>query len=361
MTIDLLDALLTLPDMLSARISPDGRWAAWSWLGVGATADVYAAPTDGSQPPVKLTESDENVFLTSWTPDSRAVLVAQDHDGDERYRLFRVDLDQPGVMQPLTEATPNYFLRGGDLHPNGRWLVYGANVDESGQEIEPTWIYRHDLETGERTPLARPHRTGFMRVRLSPDGQHVIYYRKERGRSGLQLWLVGIDGGSDREIVNAGDDRKVFGSWLPDSSGVIVLAETATHTRVGIWSLSDGALRWLVDDPARNVEDAYVPFGSDQAVIVEVDQARTCPSLVDLASGVETRLPAARGDLQPLAPTPDGAWIGRYSSSQQPADLVRFTPGDCAGAVREPHARLGAHAAHARRLRPGGGLPLEVR
>ena len=31
----------------------------------------------------------------------------------------------------------------------------------TGQEIEPTWIYRHDLETGERIPLAKPEKGGY--------------------------------------------------------------------------------------------------------------------------------------------------------------------------------------------------------
>lgn len=326
-----LDALLDLPRLFDAQVSPDGRWAAWVWLGISATAHVYAAPTDASQPPIKLSDGDENVFLVSWTPDSQAVLVAQDHDGDERFQLFRVDLANPGVMQPLTEANPNFFLRGGSLHPNGHWLVYGANVDEHGSEIEATWIYRHDLDTGERVPLARPQRTGYMQVSLSPDGQHVLYYRKERSAAGLQLWLANTDGkptGEDREIFNAGDEKKVYASWFPDSRRVLVLAETETHFRVGVWTLDDGALRWLLDDPQRNIEDAYAPFGSDEIVTVEIDHAQTHCALLDpttLSERIRTEFP---GNLLPLAPTPDGAWIGLYYSSQQPADIVRFTPGD---------------------------------
>jgi hypothetical protein len=50
-----LDALLALPNASGAEVSPDGRWAAWTWLRAGPTADVYAAPTDGSAPPLRLT------------------------------------------------------------------------------------------------------------------------------------------------------------------------------------------------------------------------------------------------------------------------------------------------------------------
>ena len=166
-----LDALLSLPGMSSPIVSWDGKWVAWTWFRAGPTADVYVAPTDGSKPPTRLTDTLDNTFLVSWTPDNRAILVEQDKDGNERAQLFRVDLTRPIVMTALTESEPNYFIRGGDLHPNGRWLVYGANFDvETVQEIEPTWIYRHDLRTGERLPLARPEKGGYIIPELSPIG-----------------------------------------------------------------------------------------------------------------------------------------------------------------------------------------------
>jgi hypothetical protein len=65
------------------------------------------------------------------------VIVSQDKDGNERVQLFRVDLDYPLTLIPLTEPGPNYFIRGGSLHPRENWLVYGANVHpESGEETE---------------------------------------------------------------------------------------------------------------------------------------------------------------------------------------------------------------------------------
>src|SRR5262245_10083820 len=101
-----LDALLTLPNLYDAAVSPDGRWVAWTWLRAGPTAEVYAAPTDGSAAPTRLTDSPEDTRLVSWALDSRAVLVQHDHAGDERAQLFRVDLDRPCVMAPLTEPSP---------------------------------------------------------------------------------------------------------------------------------------------------------------------------------------------------------------------------------------------------------------
>ncbi|HET9222327.1 MAG TPA: prolyl oligopeptidase family serine peptidase [Roseiflexaceae bacterium] len=79
-----LDALLALPMLDNAAISRDGKWAAWAWWKAAPTADVYIAPTDGSAPPTRLTDSDENTILVAWAPDGRSLLVRQDHGGDER-------------------------------------------------------------------------------------------------------------------------------------------------------------------------------------------------------------------------------------------------------------------------------------
>ena len=328
---DYLDALLGLPQLGTTDISPDGAWVAWVWYGVGPTADVYAAPTDGSSRPLRLTDTDEETELVSWSPDSRAVVVSQDHGGDERAQLFRLDLDRPGALRPLTESSPPFYLHGGSLHPNGRWLVYAMNFDvSSGEEIEPTWVYRHDLNTGERRPLACPEKPAYCVPDLNDAGTHILYNRQDIDPAGSQVWLVDVEGREDREILNFGPKAKVEASWLPDSRRVLFLAEAETHRRLGVWDLASRQIRWLLDDPTRNLEWAFVPRGSERAtaVVVEIREARTRASLLDVETGEETRLPEAPGNLIPRRPLPGGAWIGRYYSATHPADLVRFTPAD---------------------------------
>src|SRR5947209_15775407 len=92
-----LEALLGVPRLGTNIVSPDGTWVAWTWSGVGAAANVYAAPLDGREGPVQLTAARERTVPRSWTPDSSAVVVAQDHGGDERVQLSRVALETPGV------------------------------------------------------------------------------------------------------------------------------------------------------------------------------------------------------------------------------------------------------------------------
>jgi dipeptidyl aminopeptidase/acylaminoacyl peptidase len=323
-----LDALLNLPNIdneLLPQVSRDGKWVAWTWFHTGPNPDVFVAPTDGSTPPIRLTETDQNTFLVSWTPDSRAVIVEQDKDGDERVQLFRVDLASPLTLNPLTEPEPNYYIRGGTLHPSETWLVYGANVHpESGDETEETWLYLHDLTSGERRPLTQPKNPCYTFPKLNAAGTHILYQRADRHPAGRQVWLATVDGLQDRELFNFGDAIKVFTNWHPDGKRALVLAETDTHRKLGVWELDGDEVRWLIDDPARDIQAVFVPEGCDEAVIVENVQGRVRSSFLNLGSGDEFAVPTSEGNLIPLAPMENGEWIGFYYSACQPGDIVRF-------------------------------------
>jgi len=320
-----LDSLLTLPGIFRPIISRDQKFVAWTWFRMGPAADVFVAPADGSRPPLRLSETPDNTYLVSWVPDSNAVIVTEDKGGNERYQLFLIDLNDPLDMHPLTEEDPSFYIRGGMLHPNKKFLLYGANYDfESDKEIDQTWIYRHDLRTGERLVLAKPEKSGYIVPELSTDGSLVIYPRKDCHPAGVQIWLVDINGQNDRELINLGDDVKVFASWFPETHKLLVIAETSSHRKVGVINLPQDQIDWIIDDPNRNIEDAYVPFGSNEIVILDVQQARIRSSLLDPLTRTERKIPFEDGNLIPLGPFSPDEWIGIFYSSKQPEELCRF-------------------------------------
>ena len=105
-----IDALLGVPRSYAPEVSPDGKWVAWAWQGVDPRIEVYAARTDGYGGPIRLTKSAQLTDVVGWAPDSASVIVSQGDNGDERTQLFRVYLDHPEKMIPLTEAKPKYSL-----------------------------------------------------------------------------------------------------------------------------------------------------------------------------------------------------------------------------------------------------------
>ena len=348
---DYLDALLNLPsidDELIPEASPDGRWVAWTWFHTTPAADVFAVPTDGSQPPIRLTDTDQNTYFFSWTADSQSVIVGQDMDGDERIQLFKVHLAAPEAMFPLTEARPNYFIQDGILHPNGKWLFYGANRHpETGDETEESYIYRHDLKTGERLALAQQQKPSRIFLELNAAGTHLLYTRADLHPAGMQIWMVATDGSDDHELFNFGENRKVFAKWHPNGRQILLLAETNTHRKLGLWGFDTPSVRWLIDDPTRNIQYAYVPERCTEAVLLENVQGRVRSSLLDLETGAEVSIPMDSGNLIPLAPLSDGKWVGVFYDSAQPGEVVRFNlplPSPSALSQRErglfsPHRR----------------------
>lgn len=328
---NLLDALLRVPVVSVPLVSPDGKLVAWSWQHKDDRANIYVCPTDGSAPPVRLTNWRDDVFPVAWSADGKSLVVETCEDGNELTQLLLLRPDAPGVVEELTPARPPYFTRGGYLHPNGRWLVHGANYDfAEKQVIDATGVYRLDLKTGERKLLAMPKRSPeywYNAPKLNLQGTHVLYFRADRHPSGQQVHVVDIHGRHDREVLNFGDAEKVTASWMPDGKQILFLADGGHYRRLGIYDRRRNAHRWLINDAQRNLEWAHPVRGADDLVtVVEVTNAREHSFLLDTGSLCEMHvLPSHKdGTLIPLARSADGKWMGTYYDSTRPCELVRF-------------------------------------
>jgi dipeptidyl aminopeptidase/acylaminoacyl peptidase len=324
-----LHQLMTLPTVQDARLSPDKRWVAFTWYRMHENVDVFLVPSDGSQPLMALTHTPEATELVSWLPDSSGIIVSEDHNSDEFACLFRVDLSQPLLLHPLTEDHPPFFIHGGMLHPDGKHLFYAANYDFSdGRLIEPTWVYRHNLLSGERQPIARPTVGNWVVPELNVPGTHLIYSRRDLHPAGRQIWLVDVDGRQDVEILNFGEDVKVFADWHPDGEHIVFLSESTgkgskDYLCLGVYHWPTHDLRWLIDDHSRAVESLWV---TRQGLVV-VDEMRDTNHLatyLDIHTGQETPFPRIPGNLLPIGQALDGTWLALYYSSTAPTELVRL-------------------------------------
>ena len=326
-----LHQLLSLPTVAETRLSPDKRWVAFNWYRMHENVDVFLVPSDGSQPPIPLTHTPEATEIVSWTPDSQAVIVSEDHDGDEFARLFRVDISNPLIMHPLTEDRPPYFIRGGMLHPDGEHLFYGANYDfQAGKVIEPTWIYRHNLRTSERLPIARPTVPIWTIPELNCTGTRLIYPRRDMHPAGRQYWLVDVDSKDDKEILNFGEQVKIFAHWHTDGEHIVFLSESTgkgsqDYLSLGVYHWPTQNLHWLIDDPERSIEYELVTRDG-LVMVVEVRDGNPSTTCLDIHTSCEIAFPSLPGNLLPFGQSPDGTWIAQYYSATMPTDLVLLPP-----------------------------------
>jgi len=325
-----LEASLTIPAIYDYKISKDSKYVAYTWKNVHPNLDVFLVPTDGTIRPVALTATSEATFIVGFAPDSLSVIVGEDKNRNERVRLFEVNIDKPRQMTPLTEEDPPFFLRGGALHPNRKWLVYGANYDlKREKEIEPTWVYRQNLRTGERIALAKPIKPTWLYPELNGSGTYVLYNRKEFHPKGEQYWLVDIEGKEDREILNFGPKARIQAVWLPDGQRVGFITETKDgkvqkYYSLGIYDIKTEETYWLIDEAGRNIERIHSPLNSHHLVVLEFQKARVRSSIINLTNMEEKFIPKIEGSLVPIGPVTDREWTGLYYSSVQPDEIVKF-------------------------------------
>ncbi|TDQ84206.1 dipeptidyl aminopeptidase/acylaminoacyl peptidase [Dongia mobilis] len=330
MTLDLtrfdpfLARLLSLPTLYGAVLSPDGSQLALIWGKLGPTAQLWLQPADGSASPRCLVSDKWDCDYVIWSRDGRSLIVGQSQEGDERISLLQVFLDGRPSRR-LTPEAPDYYIHGGQLLGDNRHLVYAANLDpETGAEIEESVVYLHDIETGGKRALARTERPAFCWPVVSPDDQLVLYERKDRHPAGYQLWLAAIDGSFDREIVNLGDDIKVDGTWSPDGAHIVLTADSRQGRRIGLWHRATEAIDWLVDDPARNVEDADWPRRAPHLVIEEVRHARSHHFLLDPVTRGEAAFQPGPGTYAPIGVDAGGHWLAWHYSAAIPSRILRL-------------------------------------
>ena len=255
------------------------------------------------------------------------------------------------MMKPrlVTDPNPGYYISGGELHPNGRWLFYAANVDPAtGKEQEASWIIRQDLATGERLVLARPVRGN----QSHPDAEcRRAPMCSTAARTAIPpAGNIGWSMSRARTIARSSISARMSRSPRPGPPAghqVVVLADSDTHRRVGLWMLENALTYWLIDDPHDQIDAAFVPGNAGVIVAILTHEGGKRVRLYDPQRRQRQDWPAfGPATLLPIAPLTAGGWAARYYHARQPEDLVRYDPGaEGPDDPAEPHRRWPASPA----------------
>lgn len=327
-----LESLMTIPEMSRVLLSPEKQHFALTVNRIQENYDVFLGSLQRDTEMVPLTRTPEATILTDWAPDSKSILVAEDIARNERMTLYRVFIDTPFEMLPLTPKEPDHFMQGGLFSPHGDFIAYAVNYDyDRKKETETFRVVVQDLESGSKTVVARPDKPSFTRISIDTKGKYVLYTRSDEDPSGEQCWIASSDGNEDREILNFGPKAKVSADWIYDGR-VAFATDTIDGERhdsyaIGLYNPLNEKIDWLaVPQEGEPYDRISIPKHSKHIVMIQEREGRSKSYIYDLEHETITNATPLRGNLLPISPISQTEWLGVYYSSTSPMNLVKFNP-----------------------------------
>ncbi|TFG99732.1 hypothetical protein E4H12_01665 [Candidatus Thorarchaeota archaeon] len=327
-----LDSLMMIPNIARVLPSPDKEFFAVMVNRIQENYDIFLGKISGTREISPLTRTPEFTYITDWSPDSKSIIVAEDKARNERVTLYRLFIDSPFEMNPLTPIDPDYFMRGGYFSPNGEFIAYAVNYDyDRKKETETFRVVVQDIKTGARTVVARPDKPAYMELSIDPKGKYILYSRSDEDPSGTQWWIASSDGNEDREILNFGSKAKVSACWTYDGR-IVFDTDTIDDERhdsvgIGLYNPASEKTEWLavpgVDEPFDRV---VVPKYSQHVLMIQEREGRNKCFIYDLIHEKLTNTTPLRGNIFPISPLYATQWLGLYYSSTNPMNLIKFNP-----------------------------------
>ncbi len=314
-------ALWLLPrDGAEARVVAD-RAAGLGGVHVARDADVLLVGSD-VLPSATDAESDEKLRKDRKDKKVAAILHSGypvrywDHDlGPESPHLFTAtvgtDVVAPlaGAADPrltLTDLTPDagsaLVEQGSAISPDGRTVVAGWSLPLARGE-QRSRLVAIDVASGERRVLVDDPGADLGAPKVSPDGRWVAFARESLSTPEqaprVTLQVVELAGGEPRTLVEGWDRWPASAVWLPDSSGLLVVADEDGRSPVFRVDLESDQVTRVTRDDAAFTDVSVSPDGRTAFALRSSYLAPAHPVRIDLATGETTALasPAATPEL----------------------------------------------------------------
>jgi dipeptidyl aminopeptidase/acylaminoacyl peptidase len=255
-----------MSDLHMPRWSPDGRSIKFIATVGDQKAQIYTVPAAGGTP-AQLGDAPNGVEQIALSPDGKtlAYVTADDsplsnedrrthqdlftiHDDDYLVKKVSVPahlwlLDVvTGKARQLTYGATSVLETeppiGGSVSApswsaDGRWIAYARQEDADDGDSDRTRIAVVDVLSGTEHTLTTQRSYEYM-SRFAPQGLAIAYlYPHGPGPvSDMDLFTVSAGGGMARD-VSANLDRNLLDfDWLPDGSGLVVMAHDHTRTHL---------------------------------------------------------------------------------------------------------------------------------
>ena len=147
------DVLFGNPEKVSPKISPDGKRMAWIAPDQKNVRQVWVK-TIGANDDKVVTDDKKRNCAYEWAQNSKVLLYMQDHDGDEDFHVYGVDLAAGTVRDFTPHEKIQARISGIDENFPDEVLL---SINIRDRRLHD--VYRLNLTTGELTPTRRTRAT----------------------------------------------------------------------------------------------------------------------------------------------------------------------------------------------------------
>ncbi len=229
------------------RVSPDGKWVAFSANRYG-NYDLFVMALDGSKTK-RLTASPQDEGELAWFPDGQKVAYTEERKRviGRSYTLWSVILSTGQRERLLADfagscALPDFSNRASLLTFTGKktvgWDIYLADLTKN--------IVSNLSDNGQTC-----------RSRFSPDGRWIAYVSHEADHKG-DIFLIQPDGRGKARLTERPETFDYFPSWSPDGRFVIFCSNAKSmYAAEGDWDI------YVVDIATKQVQLLFAGPGRD--------------------------------------------------------------------------------------------------
>ena len=338
-----IDDLLNVKSLGGARISPDGKWVAYTvtetdWKQDAFVGQIWLVNTSGGKP-FQLTRGEKASGNPQWSPDGGWLTFTSNRVGDKN-QIFAIRPDGGEAMQ-LTKAENG--VNGYAWSRDGKSIAYTASdLDTKAAKERTDYLGGYEVTRKEYTfaqlwtfevakamsePVAGTQRTKTKEFTIgpfewSPDGSQIAFSATVNsdlinGSTGDIYSLNLADNKVKKLVTLAGPDGDPH--WSPDGKQIVFTSAMGnpkffySNNRLSVISAEGGTPRSLTD--AFDEQPNFVEWNADGLYFSGSQKTASHLFRLDTASGAISRVSS-----------PDSLMAGGFSFSRDGKQLAFTSP-----------------------------------
>ncbi len=233
-----IEQSMNIRSVAQARISPDGRWVAWTetgtdWEQNAYITQIWVARADGTGRR-QLTQNKKSSTAPAWSPDSKYLAFLSDRGNKTQIQLISPEGGEAREVSSHETAVGSF-----DFSPDGKQFAFTAADPES------------------KDKKARKDKYGEFEI---VEGDYTLSH----------LWLQPVAGGKAARLTEGAFTVQGF-EWSPDGKQIAFSAPTdpdLSHretVELYVVSVADKAVRKLVAGPGAESNPTWSPDGTQIA------------------------------------------------------------------------------------------------